>query len=202
MADVHIPRRCARCTGPIPPHRHGSARYCKDACPIDATRARRCALPRAIPPSTQARRAPAKVGALAPLLLLVGLLAGIALAFGYGQFMADETPAAALEDQVVKLRKQSADRFEDQPNGHFWLRQCNQHSPLCAGYIAGFTRMNSMLAHPFFCPGDLRVAEVESVVGKELRRLNRLSPVLLDYPMAALMMNALERWFPCNTMVG
>jgi len=139
---------------------------------------------------------------LAPLLLLVGLLAGIALAIGYGQFMAEETPTAVLEDQVVKLRKQSAHRFEDQLNGHFWLRQCNQHSPLCAGYISGFTRMNSILAHPFFCPGDLRVAEVESVVAKELRRLNRLSPVLLDYPMSTLMWNALERWFPCNTMVG
>src|SRR5215471_18237325 len=118
MADVHIPRRCARCTGPIPPHRHGSARYCKDACRIDAARARRCGLPRAIPPSTQARRATAKVGALAPLLLLVGLLAGIALAFGYGQFMGEETHTAALEDQLVKLRKVSAHRFEDQLNGH------------------------------------------------------------------------------------
>ena len=199
---VPITRSCARCNGPIPPYRHRSARYCKDACRIDAARARRCGLPRAIPPSTQARRAPAKVGALAPLLLLVGLLAGIALAFGYGQFMAEETPTAALEDQFVRLRKQSADRFEDQLNGHFWLRQCNQHSPLCAGYIAGFTRMNSILAHPFFCLGDLRVAEVESVVAKELRRLNRLSPVLLDYPISALMLSALERWFPCNTMVG
>ena len=199
---VPIPRSCARCSGPIPPHRHRSARYCKDACRTDAARARRCVLPRAIPPSAQARRAPAKVGALAPLLLLVGLLAGIALAFGYGQFMAEETPTAALEDQFVRLRKQSADRFEDQLNGHFWLRQCNQHSPLCAGYIAGFTRMNSILAHPFFCLGDLRVAEVESVVAKELRRLNRLSPVLLDYPISALMLSALERWFPCNTMVG
>ena len=103
---VPITRSCARCNGPIPPYRHRSARYCKDACRIDAARARRCGLPRAIPPSTQARRAPAKVGALAPLLLLVGLLAGIALAFGYGQFMAEETPTAALEDQVVKLRKQ------------------------------------------------------------------------------------------------
>src|SRR5215472_8288826 len=88
-----------------------------------------------------------KSEALAPLLLLVGLLTGIALAFGYGQFMDEETPTTTLEDQVVKLRKQSADRFEDQLNGHFWLRQCSQHSPLCAGYIAGFTRMNSTLAH-------------------------------------------------------
>ena len=87
---------------------------------------------------------------MVPLLLLVGLLAGIALAFGYRQFIAEETHAAALEDQVVKLRKQSAHRFEDQLNGHFWLKQCNQHSPLCAGYIDGFTRMNSTLAHPFF----------------------------------------------------
>src|SRR5262249_15137420 len=132
MADVHIPRRCARCTGPIPPHRHRSARYCKDACRIDATRARRCGLPRAIPPSTQARRAPAKVSALAPILPLVGLLAGIALTFGYEKFMAEESPTAAFESQVVKLRKQPADRFEDQLNGHFWLRECNQHSPLCA----------------------------------------------------------------------
>jgi len=116
--------------------------------------------------------------------------------------MAGESPTVAFESQVVKLRKQSADPFEDQLNGHFWLRECNQHSPLCAGYISGFTRMNSILAHPFFCIGDLRVAEVESVVAKELRRLNRLSPVLLDYPMSALLMNALERWFPCNTMVG
>ena len=51
-------------------------------------------------------------------------------------------------------------------------------------------------------PPDLRVAEIESVVAKELRHLNRLSPVLLDYPMAALMLSALERWFPCDTMVG
>ena len=200
---VPMPRRCAGCSGVIPSHRHRSARYCKDACRIDAARARRCGLPpRAIPPSTQAERVPAKVGALAPLLLLVGLLAGIALAFGYGQFIAEETHTAALEDQVVKLRKQSAHRSEDELNGHFWLRQCNQHSPLCAGYIAGFTRMNSMLAHPFFCLGDLRIAEVESVVAKELRHLNRLSPVLLDYPMSVLMLNALGRWFPCNTMVG
>jgi len=199
---VPIPRRCAGCSGPIPTHRHRSARYCKDACRIDAARARRCGLPRAIPPSTQARRATAKVGALAPLLLLVGLLAGIALAFGYGQFMGEETHTAALEDQLVKLRKVSAHRFEDQLNGHFWLKQCNQHSPLCAGFIAGFTRLNSVLAYPFFCLGDLRVAEVESVVAKELRHLNRLSPVLLDYPMAALMLSALERWFPCDTMVG
>ena len=198
---VAIPRRCAGCSGTIPAHRHRSARYCKDACRIDAARARRCGLQRAIPLSTQAHRVPTKVGALAPLLLLVGLLAGIALAFGYGQFIAEETHTA-LDDQVVKLRKQSAHHFEDQLNGHFWLRQCNQHSPLCAGYIAGFTRMNSILAHPFFCLGDLRVAEVESVVAKELRRLNRLSPVLLDYPISALVMNALERWFPCNTMVG
>jgi hypothetical protein len=113
-----------------------------------------------------------------------------------------ELPLAALEDQVVKLRKQSAHRFEDQLNGHCWLRQCNQHSALCAGYIAGFTRMNSTLAYPFFCLGDLRIAEVESVVAKELRRLNRLSPVLLDYPMSALLLNAVDRWFPCNTMVG
>jgi hypothetical protein len=70
----------------------------------------------------------------------------------------------------LKLRKVSAHRFEDQLNGHFWLRQCNQHSPLCAGYIAGFTRLNSVLAYPLFCLGDLRVAEVESVVAKELRR--------------------------------
>ena len=74
--------------------------------------------------------------------------------------------------------------------------------PLCAGYIAGFTRLNSVLAYPLFCLGDLRVAAVESVVAKELRHLNRLSPVLLDYPMSALMLSALERWFPCNTMVG
>ena len=199
---VPIPRRCAGCSGPIPTHRHRSARYCKDACRIDAARARRCGLPRAIPPSTQARRATAKVGALAPLLLLVGLLAGIALAFGYGQFMGEETHTAALEDQLVKLRRVSAHRFEDQLNGHFWLKQCNQHSPLCAGFIAGFTRLNSVLAYPFFCLGDLRVAEVESVVAKELRRLNTLSPVLLDYPMSVLMLNALDRWFPCNTMVG
>src|SRR5215831_15648162 len=102
-------------------------------------------------------------------------------------FLAEETPTTALEDQL---------------NGHFWLRECNQYSPLCAGYVAGFTRMNSTLAHPFFCPGDMRVADVEIVIAKELRRLNRLSPALLDYPMPALMMNALERWFPCNTMVG
>ena len=117
-------------------------------------------------------------------------------------FLAEETPTTALEDRVVKLSKQSAHRFEDQLNGHFWLRECNQYSPLCAGYVAGFTRMNSTLAHPFFCPGDMRVADVEIVIAKELRRLNRLSPALLDYPMPALMMNALERWFPCNTMVG
>ena len=43
-----------------------------------------------------------------------------------------------------------------------------------------------MSAHPFFCAGDLRVAEVEIAVAKELRRLNRLSPVLLDYPMSTL----------------
>jgi len=36
------------------------------------------------------------------------------------------------------------------------------------------------------CLGDLRVAEVESVVAKELRRLNRLSPALLDYRMSTL----------------
>jgi hypothetical protein len=116
--------------------------------------------------------------------------------------MGDETHSAGLEEQVVKLRQQSAHRFEDQLNGHYWLRQCSQHSPLCAGYIAGFTRMNSMLAYPFFCLGDLRVAGVESVAGKELRRLNRLSPVLLDYRMSTLLLIALERWFPCNTMVG
>jgi hypothetical protein len=62
--------------------------------------------------------------------------------------------------------------------------------------------LNSVLAYPFFCLGDLRVAEVESVVAKELRHLNRLSPVLLDYPMSTLLLLALERWFPCNTMVG
>jgi hypothetical protein len=61
--------------------------------------------------------------------------------------------------------------------------------------------MKSTLARPFFCLGDLRVAGVERVAN-ELCRLNTLSPVLLDYPMPALMMNALERWFPCNTMVG
>jgi hypothetical protein len=198
---VAIPRRCAGCSGTIPAHRHRSARYCKDACRIDAARARRCGLQRAIPLSTQAHRVPTKVGALAPLLLLVGLLAGIALAFGYGQFIAEETHTA-LDDQVVKLRKQSAHRFEDELNGHFWLRQCNQHSPLCAGYIAGFTRMNSVLAYPFFCLGDLRIADVESLVAKELRHLNRLSPVLLDYAMSVLFLIALERWFPCNTMVG
>ena len=199
---VPIPRRCSGCSGTIPPHRHRSARYCKDACRIDAARARRSGLPQAIPPSTQARRVPAKVGALATLLLLVGLLAGIALAFSYGQFMGEETHSAGLEEQVVKLRKVSAHRFEHQLDGHFWLRQCNQHSPLCAGYIAGFTRMNSVLAYPLFCLGDLRVAEVESVVAKELRHLNRLSPVLLDYPMSALLLMSLGRWFPCNTMVG
>ena len=61
------------------------------------------------------------------------LLAGIALAFGYGQFMGEETHTAALEDQVVKLRKQSAHRFQDRLNGHFWLRQRNQRSRLCSG---------------------------------------------------------------------
>jgi hypothetical protein len=199
---VPIPRRCAGCNGTIPTHRHRSARYCNDACRMDAARARRSGLPQAIPLSTQAHRVPTKIAALAPLLLLVGLLAGIALAFGYGQFMGEETHSAGLEEQVVKLRKVSAHRFEDQLNGHFWLRQCNQHSPLCAGYIAGFTRLNSVLAYPFFCLGDLRIAEVESLVAKELRHLNRLSPVLLDYPMSALMLSTLERWFPCNTMVG
>ena len=57
---------------------------------------------------TGQRTFPTGRGALAPLLLLVGLLVGIALAVGYGQFMAEETPTAALEDQVVKLRKQIA----------------------------------------------------------------------------------------------
>jgi hypothetical protein len=67
-------------------------------------------------------RGPQQKSASAPLLLLVGL--PIALAFGYGEFMGEETHTAALEDQVVKLRKQSAHRFEDELNGHFWLRQC------------------------------------------------------------------------------
>jgi len=36
--------------------------------------------------------------------------------------------------------------------------------------------MNSILAHPFFCVGDLQVAEVENVVAKALRQAIGCAP--------------------------
>jgi len=95
---VPMPRSCARCSGPIPPHRHRSARYCKDACRIDAAQARRGGLPRAIPPSTQACTAPAKVGALAPLILVLIVTTTSALAWEADGFRSGSDVAVVAQE--------------------------------------------------------------------------------------------------------
>src|SRR5262245_4685621 len=106
--------------------------------------------------------------------------------------MAEETPTAALEDRVVKLRKQSADRFEEQLNGHFWLKQCNQHSPLCAGY--------RLHAHELYVGSPVLLPRRPARCrGRECRREAVAPPQQAiacapRHPTPALMMNALERW--------
>jgi hypothetical protein len=93
---------------------------------------------------------------LALALLLAGLLVGIALAFGYQQFLAEEPLTAGVESQVMKLRRQSAQRLEDQLTGRFWFPLCDKLSPMCTAYIAGFVEMQTSLARPFFCVGNWR----------------------------------------------
>jgi hypothetical protein len=39
--------------------------------------------------------------------------------------------------------------------------------------------MQAGLARPFFCAGNRRVAEVEALIVKELRLLNKVAPKLL-----------------------
>jgi hypothetical protein len=120
---------------------------------------------------------------------------GSALALGYKHFFAKEPPSAA-EIQTTKIRRQSANRLEDQLTGRFWFPLCDKLSPVCTAYIAGFLGTPS----PFFCAGNLRVAEVEALIVKELRILNKVAPKLLDtHHMSIIVIATLERALPCET---
>jgi hypothetical protein len=70
-------------------------------------------------------------------------------------------------------------------------------------YIAGFLEMQTRLAHPFFCAGNLRVAEVEALIVEELRFVNKVAPELLDTHHMSIIVNAtLERELPCETRLA
>jgi hypothetical protein len=160
----------------------------------------RPATPAAAPPQRQRY---ARLTVLGPVLVLAGLLLGSAFAFGYEQFFAEESPTATAESQTITLRRQSADRLEDQSTARFWFPFCDKLSPMCTAYIAGFLEMQTGLARPFFCAGNRRVAEVEALIVKELRLLNKVAPKLLDtHHMSIIVIYTLERELPCETRLA
>src|SRR5262249_32345227 len=79
---------------------------------------------------------------------------------------------------------------------------CRCRDPMCTGYIAGLVEMQNSLRVPFFCPGSMRVAEVEAIVVTRLRYLGRNAPHLLRYPMEVVASHVLERQLPCETRIA
>jgi hypothetical protein len=110
------------------------------------------------------------------------LALGGGLTFAYQQLLADEPLVTAAEAQLA-LRRRPAGEYERQSQARFWLPLCDRGDPMCTGYIAGLVEMQNSLRAPFFCPGSMRVAEVEAIVVTRLRYLGRNAPHLLRYPM-------------------
>jgi hypothetical protein len=73
---------------------------------------------------------------------------------------------------------------------------------MCTSYVAGLVEMQNSLRSPFFCPGSMRIAEVEAIVVTRLRYLGRNAPHLLRYPMEIVASHVLERSFPCETRIA
>jgi len=135
--------------------------------------------------------------------LLVGLVAGILIAYG-NQHPVDSPFASAEVQAATQLRKKStsATRPNDQTTARFWLPLCDQHSPLCAAYISGFVELNTNLVGSVFCPEDWRVAEMETYITNELRDIGKQAPELLDTEMGLLMRAVLESEMPCETKLA
>jgi hypothetical protein len=73
---------------------------------------------------------------------------------------------------------------------------------MCTSYIAGLVEMQNGLRSPFFCPGTMRIAEVEAMVVTRLRYLGRNAPHLLSYPMEVVASHVLEHRLPCETRIA
>jgi hypothetical protein len=129
------------------------------------------------------------------------LLLGGGLAFAYQQLLAEDPLVTVMEAQLA-LRRRPAGEFEKLSQARFWLPLCESGDPMCTSYIAGLVDMQNGLRYPFFCPGTLRVAEVEAIVLKRLRYLDRNAPYLLRYTMLAIASHVLERELPCETKIA
>jgi len=205
--SVFATRHCAHCRTTIPPAKPKNTRYCKDACRAAAAHARRASRPAPArltqfsPASPQEARPHSRRGAIASLLLLAGLLLGGGLAFGYQQLLADD-PLVSATDAQLALRRRPAGEFERQSQARFWLPLCDKGDPMCTSYISGLVETQNGLRFPFFCPGTLRVAEVEAIVVTRLRYLGRNAPHLLRYPMLVVASHVLERRLPCETRLA
>jgi len=137
---------------------------------------------------------------IAAPLLLAGLLLGGGLLFAYHQLLADDPLVTAAEAQLA-LRRRPAGEYEKQSQARFWLPLCDRGDPMCTSYIAGLVEMQNSLRSPFFCPGSMRVAEVEAI-DTRLRYLGRNAPHLLRYPMEVVASHVLERQLPCETKIA
>jgi hypothetical protein len=202
--SVTATRNCAHCSATIEPAKPKNTRYCKDDCRAAAAHARRASRPALArlnqfsPVSPQQAQRHSRQGVIVSLLLLAGLLLGGGLAFAYQQLLADDPLITATQAQLA-LRRRPAGEFEKQPQARFWLPLCDSGDPLRTSYIAGLVDMQNSLRYPFFCPGSLRVAEMEAIVVKRLRYLSRNAPHLLRYPMLAIASHVLEGQLPCET---
>src|SRR5262245_7113113 len=99
-------------------------------------------------------------------------------------------------------RRRPAGEYEKQSQARFWVPLCESGDPMCTSDVAGLVAMQNSLRFPFFCPGTLRVAEVEAIVVKRLRYLERNAPHLLRYPMLVIASHVLERQLPCETKIA
>jgi hypothetical protein len=184
-----------------------NTRYCKDACRSAADRARRLLRPVPTKPTWWLAAYPwqarphSRYGVIARFFLLTGLLLGGGLAFAYELLLADDPLVTATEAQLV-LRRRPAGAYESHSQARFWLPLCDKGDPMCTSYIAGFVEMQNSLRSPFFCPGTLRVAEVEAIVVTRLRYLSRNAPHLLRYPMEVVASHVLEHQLPCETRIA
>ena len=206
--SVSATRHCAHCRTTIPPAKPKNTRYCKDACRAAAAHGRRASRPaparptQSSPASPQQQARPhSRPGVIASLLLLAGLLLGGGLAFAYQQLLADDPLVSATEAQLA-LRRRPAGEYERQLQARFWLPLCDKGDPMCTSYIAGVVEMQNGLRSPYFCPGSMRIAEVEAIVVKRLRYLGRNAPHLLRYPMLVVASHVLERRLPCETRLA
>src|SRR5262245_14983607 len=96
-------------------------------------------------------------------------------------------------ERWIYRRRRPAGEYERHSQARFWLPLCDKGDPMCTSYIAGLVEMQNSLRFPFFCPGSMRIADVEAIVVTRLRYLGRNAPHLLRYPMEIVASHVLER---------